>query len=316
MKWIACLLALLWLGQLPAWAQECQAQRIVVLAAAGGGADALARVVAQRLTARFNRTVLVENRGGAGGNVAAEYVSRAPKDGCTLLLTGNNFTLNPHVYAHAGYETKDFVPVHHGGDASLLLVAGAGQPFKTLQEMVAYARANPGKLTYGTSGIGGPPHLAMELLLKSAGIKMVHAPYKGGGPAMTDTMSGVVPMSIGSVAASAAFVASGRVVPLAVTGPRRWPTLPDVPSMVEAGFPGAVLLAWTGFLAPAGTPLEILHRYNREIDAVIQEPEVREKFLQIGYEPAPGTVEEFAKFLANDEVVNRKLAQDLKLKVD
>jgi tripartite-type tricarboxylate transporter receptor subunit TctC len=316
MRRLAFVLVLVWLAQAAAWAQECQPQRIVVLSAAGGGADGMARVIAQRLSIRFNRNVIVENRGGAGGNLAADHVLKSPKDGCTLLLTGNNFTLNPHVYARAGYETKDFAAVHHGADANLLLVAAANQPFKTLLEMVAYARNNPGRLQYGSSGIGTPNHISMELLLKAAQIKVDHVPYKGGAPAMADTMSGVLPMSVGSVAASAAFVASGKVIPLAVTGPTRYPTLPNVPTMVESGFPSASLLAWTGFLASAGTPIAAVQRYNRELDAVLQEPEVREALLKLGYQPALGTAEEFAKFLVEDEAINRRMAEELKLRVE
>lgn len=315
LKFTACLL-LAALLPAAASAQDCTAQRIVVISAPGGGGDTVARLFAQRLTARFGRTVIVENRAGAGGNVASEHVARAPKDGCTLLLTGNNHNLNPLIYARAGYETRDFAPVHRGLSGPALMVAATNQPFKTLAELIAHAKANPGKLAYGTSGIGSPNHIAMEMFLRAAGLSMTHAPYKGAAPAMADTVAGVLPVSVGSVASSAPFVTSSRVVPLAVTGPRRWPTLPNVPTLAESGYPEAVLVYWTGFLAPAGTPAPVLEKLNREIGQILEEPEVREALLRYGYQPEPSTVQETARFLADDEATSRRLVQQLRLKAD
>lgn len=316
MKKLAFLVPMLYLWQAPALAQDCSPQRIVVGFAAGGGADAMARLVAQRLAAKNNRTVVVENRTGAGGNIAAEFVAKSRKDGCTVLLTGSSHNLNPYIYSRAGYETKDFAPLHPGITGVAVVTAAANQPFKTLGDLVAQARSNPGKIAYGTSGIGSVNHLAMEMLTKAAGVNMVHVPYKGAAPAMADTVAGIVPLSVGSAASSEAFVAAGKVVPLAVSGPRRWPTLPNVPTVAEAGFPAATYLFWTGFLAPAGTPAAVLDKLNREIDAVMQEPDSRERLLKMGYEAAHGTVQEFGKFLVEDEATYRRLAQDMKLKVE
>jgi tripartite-type tricarboxylate transporter receptor subunit TctC len=313
MKRVAIVMAALCLAQWPARAQECNPQRIIVGFAAGGGGDSVARLVAQRLQAKHGRNVIVENRTGAGGNIAAEFVAKAPKDGCTLLLTANSHNLNPLIFKRAGYESKDFAPVTRGVIGPALLVAATNQPFKTLTELVTYAKANPGKLTYATSGIGGPNHIAMELFVKAAKLEMTHVPYRGAAPAMADTVAGVVPLSVGSVASSAPFVTAGRVVPLAVSGARRWPTLPNVPTMAEAGYPDAVLQYWTGILAPAGTPTAVLDKLNREIEAVLHEPESREALQKMGYEPEPGTVQDFARFLAEDEAASRRYVQDLKL---
>lgn len=312
----ALLLSLLCLWQLPAQAQECSPQRIISGSAAGGGGDAMARLVAQRLAARYNRTVLVENRTGAAGNIAAEYVAKSRKDGCTILIAGSAHNLNPYIYSRVGYETKDFAPVHPGITGVAVFTAAADQPFKTLGEYITHVKNNPDKVGYGTSGIGSVNHLAMELLAKAAQIRPVHIPYKGAAPAMSDTVAGIVPLSVGSAASSAAFVASGKVIPLAVSGPKRWPTLPNVPTVVEAGFPAASYVFWTGFLAPAGTPAAILDKLNREIESVLQEPDSRDRLIKMGYEPVQGTVQEFARFLIEDEAVNRRLAQDLKLKAE
>ena len=283
------------LGLAPSWvsAQDCNPQRIIVGFAAGGGGDSVARLVAQRLTARYGRQVIVENKTGAGGNIAAEFVAKAPKDGCTLLLTANSHNLNPLIFKRAGYESKDFAPVTRGVIGPALLVAANNQLFKSLSEMVAHAKANPGKLSYASSGIGGPNHIAMELFVKAAKLEMTHVPYRGAAPAMADTVAGVVP--------------------LAVSGTRRWPTLPHIPTMAEAGYPDAVLQYWTGILAPASTPMPVLEKLNREIESVLQVPESREQLQKMGYEPEPGTVQDFARFLAEDEAASRRYVQELKL---
>jgi tripartite-type tricarboxylate transporter receptor subunit TctC len=300
----------------PALAQDCKGpQRIVFGFAAGGGGDALARAVAERLAARTGRTVIVDNRVGASGNIGSAYVAKAPPDGCTLLLTGNHHNLNTQIFSRAGYESADFAPVIQTTSSPSVLVASPSGP-ATVQALVAQARANPGKIAYGSSGIGSPNHIAMELLLKEAGVQMVHVPYRGAAPALADTVGNVLPLTVGSATATAPFIASGRLKALAVTTVRRWPTLPDVPTLVEAGYPGAVTVTWNALLAPAATPLAVREKLNAELRAVLHEPAVIEKLAGLGFEAVGGSVADLEAFLKQDEQVSRLLAQNLRLKMD
>lgn len=301
---------------LPVHAQDCKGpQRIIFGFAAGGGGDALTRAVAERLATRTGRTVIVENRVGASGNIGSAYVAKAAPDGCTLLLTGNHHNLNTMIFSKAGYEAADFAPVIHVASSPSVLVASPSAP-ATLQGLIAKARANPGKMSYGTSGIGSPNHIAMELLLKEAGIHMVHIPYRGAAPALADTVGDVLPLTVGSAAATAPFIASGRLKPVAVTSALRWPTLPNVPTVAEAGYPSAVNVTWNAILAPAAMPLALREKLNAELRAVLQEPAVREKLAGLGFEAVGGSVADLELFLKQDEHVSRALAQSLRLKVD
>lgn len=305
-------------GALPAAAQECPtAQRIIVGFAAGGGADQQARLLAERLAARTGRTVIVENRTGAGGNVASEFVAKAVPDGCTLMLTGNNHNINPLLYARAGYDPqKDFAAVIRTVEAPSLMSASASQPFKTVAGLVEYARANPRKLSYSSSGIGTVNHIGMELLLKAAKIEMVHIPYKGAAQALTDSVSGVVPVANGSVTASQPHVVSGKLVALSVGGSRRSAVFPDVPTIAEAGYPAATFIVWNGIFAPAGTPLAVRERLNADIRAILADKAFHDRLVANGWEPAPSTVAEFEAFLAEDYRQSRSIMQDLKLKAE
>lgn len=305
-------------ASLSAMAQTCSGPiRIVVGLAAGGGIDVLARTLGQRLQENFKRTVIVENKSGAGGNIAAAYVAKAPPDGCTLLMTGNNHTINPLIYDKAGYELRDFAPVIRAVEGTSIVVVNPKQPFKNLAQLVTYAKANPGKLSYSSSGIGLPNHVAMEMFLEAAKVEIVHVPYKGSAPALNDTIAGVVPVSVTSAAAAMSFINSGQLRPLAVSAPKRSKTLPSVQSMAEAGLRDATTVTWLGVFAPAATPLALRTKLNQEFNSVLGEAAIREKLLSTqSYEAVGGSVEEFDAFVHEDERVTRKLMQNLKIKAE
>lgn len=304
---------------LPVAAQDCAPNplRLVLGLSAGGGMDVLARMLSERMATRYGQTVLVENKVGASGNIAAEFVARAPRDGCTLLFTANHHNVNPMLYAKAGYDPQnDFVPVIRAVEGASVLVANPDRPFKNLKQLVDYARAQPGKLSYASSGIGLPNHVAMEMFIRAARIDVVHVPYKGAAPAITDVIGGVVPLAMASTAAAQPYIASGKLVPLAVSGRSRWPTLPDVPTMAEAGYPEATNIIWLGILAPAGTPPAFRAKLNTQLNSILQEKAVRDRLFAQGFEPANEGVAEFETFLQEDLRVSRKIMQDLKLKVE
>jgi tripartite-type tricarboxylate transporter receptor subunit TctC len=314
---IVFLVSMLLFAQPPAQAQDCAGPLgLFVGLSAGGGLDIMARLLAQRLTAKFGRSAIVENKAGAGGNIGAAYVAKAPPDGCTLLATGNNHTINPMIYPKSGYEIREFVPVIRTVEGTSVLVVNPLQSLKNLAALVDYAKANPGKLSYSSAGIGFPNHVAMELFLKAARIDLVHVPYKGSAPALTDTIAGFVPVSISSAAAALRYITSGKLRALAVSAPRRWPTLPAVPNMAEAGFRDATSVTWLGIVAPAATPLAVRTKLNREFRAILEEPEIRERLRVQGYETVGGSIQDFDRFLQEDERVTRKLMNELKLKVE
>jgi tripartite-type tricarboxylate transporter receptor subunit TctC len=309
------LMLFLWQGH--AFAQDCAGPlKLIVGLAPGGGNDVVARLVAASVTKRFGRTIVVENKTGASGNIAAEYVARAPHDGCTITLRSNEHNVNPFIYARAGYVPADFTPIIQLVRGPGVIAANPGQPFKTLTEMVEYARSHPGKLSYGSSGIGGGNHVAAETFLRAAHLDILHVPYKGAALAMQDLIAGNVPLAVGSVASAMPYIQSGKIIPLAVTGPRRWPTLPNVPTVGEAGFPDATITYWGGLLAPAGTPKSAIDKLNQEFRAALEEEAIKEKLLSIGYEPVGGSPQDFDAFLQEDLRSMRTLLQGLNIKVE
>jgi tripartite-type tricarboxylate transporter receptor subunit TctC len=291
--------------------------RFIVIVAPGGGLDATARHLAMRLSTRLGQQVIVENRVGAGGNIAAQYVAKAPPDGYTLLLTSNGHTLNPLIYSTAGYDwQKDFVPVMEITEGPVVIVTQPDSPFKTLKDVIVAARARPGALSYAHGGLGLPPHIAMEMLNQAANVEIVNIAYKGAGPAVTDTLGGHVPLAILSLAGATPHIEAGRLRALASSGATRWPTLPNVPTLAELGYPEVVYLNWQGIFAPAGTPPEIVARLQKEISAVLAEPEVKEFLIGIGAAPVDSNPTTFDAMLKADYLANQKIVNKLKLKVD
>lgn len=267
--------------------------------APGGGTDTAARIVAQKLSENIGQPVVVENKAGAGGNIAAQQIALAPPDGYTIHLTSvGPMTVAPHLVKSLGYDPKkDIAPITMGVMFPNVLVVGNAVPAKSLPEFVALAKQQPGKLTYGSSGIGGAGHLAGELFKQRAGIDMVHAPYKGGGPAITDLLGGRIEMYVSVPSTAQPHIEAGKVRALATTGSRRTATLPSVPTVAESGYPGFEATNWYAFVAPGRTPKEILDYWNREIGKVLADPKVREDLAKHGLDPVPGTRDELAQYI-------------------
>jgi len=266
--------------------------------APGGGTDTAARIVAQKLSENIGQSVVVENRAGAGGNIAAQHIALAPPDGYTIHLTSvGPMSVAPHLVKNLAYDPRrDIAPITMGVMFPNVLVVGDAVPAKTLPEFVALAKQSPGKLTYGSSGIGGVGHLAGELFKQRARIDMVHAPYKGGGPALTDLLGGRIEMYISVPSTAQAHIESGKVRALATTGARRMATLPNVPTVAES-YPGFEATNWYAFVAPGKTPKEILDYWNREIGKVLSDPRVKDELARHGLDPMPGTRDELARYI-------------------
>jgi len=292
---IACILAALAAFQAHPQDYPAKPIRIVVPFSPGGVADNSARVVADSLGARLGRPILVENRPGASGNIGTQAVAQASPDGYTLLLGfDGTMVINPHVFPKIPFDTlKDFAPVTKLGDATLILVAHPSVPARNLAEFIAHAKARAGSFAYGTSGTGGTPHLAGELLKLRTGIALEHVPYKGGGQAITDAVGGQIPLVFTAIATAQQYVRAGRLVGLGVPGARRSAALPEVPTFVESGLPGFDVSSWTGVFAPAGTPRPVIDKLQRELAAVLRTAFVRERYAVLGIEPVGNSSQEF-----------------------
>lgn len=293
--------------------------RIVVPSSPGGSGDAIARIVGERLGAALGQPVVIENKGGGGGNIATATVARAPADGHTVLLTGNNHTLNLSLFANPPYRLDDFVPVIELTRGPSVFIAAASTPagpIRTLPDMVARARAQPGKLTYGSPGLGLPSQVAMALFAQAAGIRLAHAPYKGAGPSLTDVMGGQIPLVTSTLAAATPHLQGGRIVPLAVTSPQRWPGLPDVPTVAESGFPGYAHMTWLGLLVPKGTPAAVVARLNAEVDKVLAAPGMRARLEALGTGAVGGSAQAFGQMLAHEYQQSRDLVRSAGLRAN
>jgi tripartite-type tricarboxylate transporter receptor subunit TctC len=264
--------------------------------------DLLARLVGPFLAARLGQAFPVENRPGAASNIATEAVARAAPDGYTLLLVGSANAINATLYDKLGFDfAREIAPVAGLCSVPIALLVNPAVPARTLPELIAYAKANPGKLSMASPGNGSPQHLAGELFKMMAGIDMVHIPYRGGGPAMTDLLAGQVQVSFGSVASSMQYIRGGQLRALAVTTPQRLDVLPDVAAVAEV-LPGYRAIAWYGLGAPVGTPAPIVDRLNQLANEAIADPAIRAKLLELGATPMPGTPAEFGRLIAEETV--------------
>jgi tripartite-type tricarboxylate transporter receptor subunit TctC len=275
--------------------------RFIVPQPAGGGVDILARLVAPKLGEQLGGTIVVDNRPGAGGAIGSELAAKAPPDGYTILM-GN---LTSHgIYPAAGKlpvdALHDFAPIGLVAETQDVLVAHPSLGVASVADVIARAKAEPGKLDYATAGNGSGPHLAGELFKQLAGVDLVAIPYKGTAPAISDTASGQVKLMFPTLPSSIAFIQSGRLRALAVTGGHRSPLLPDVPTMAEAGLAGYDVVEWYGILAPAGLPHELVTRFNRALVAVLEQPEMRAAVAAQGPEVKTGTPEDFAAYMARE----------------
>jgi tripartite-type tricarboxylate transporter receptor subunit TctC len=267
----------------------------------GGGVDTSARIIAQPLSERLGQGIVIENRGGAGGNIGTEVAARARPDGYTLLMASSSpNAINIHIYPKLPFDPlRDFTAIGYVTAVPNILVVPGNAPANTAQELLAYIKANPGKVNYGSAGVGSSQHLAASMLITATGANIVHVPYKGTGPAETDLIAGHIAMMLDTTACLP-FVAGGRMKALAVASKSRNPALPNVPTFDEIGVPGVYSSAWYGIMAPAGLPQEIVNRINTELNAVLKSPEVRKKIADFGGEPGGGSPADFDRFVASE----------------
>ncbi|MGO4332152.1 tripartite tricarboxylate transporter substrate binding protein [Cupriavidus sp. 2TAF22] len=284
---------------------------IVVPASPGGAIDLVARLVGQKMTEDWGQPVVVDNRPGATGIIGTDLVAKAPPDGYMLALVASSHAINPSMVKKLPFDTlKSFEPVALTHVVPLMLVVSPSLPPKTVRELIAYGKANPGKLSFASSGSGGAPHFSGELFKSMAGIDMIHIPYKGSTLAHPDLTSGRVSLMFDTVAAIGPQVKAGKVRPLAVTTARRSSIAPQVPTMAEAGLPGYETSTWGGVLAPAGTPKAVIDKLNAEINKALAAPDLRERLQHAGIEPAGGTPAQFGSFVQVEMGKWAKVAKD------
>jgi tripartite-type tricarboxylate transporter receptor subunit TctC len=307
-------------GGMPALAQPYPSKpvRFIVPFPPGGAVDYFARAVQVRLTAELGQAVVIDNRIGASGMIGTDFVAKSPPDGYTLLI-GNIATLamNVGVYSKMPYDpARDLTPIMQTVVVNYALVVHPSVPAATVPELIAHARANPGKLSYGSAGSGSAPHLSMELLKSLAGVDVVHVPYKGGGPMVADLLGGQVQMTIGDQANLMPHTKTGKLRALAVGSPQRAPGYPELPTIAEAGFAGFEAGAWQGVAGPAGLPPEVVLRMHAALEKVMAMPDVRERLLQGGLDPIASSPEAFGAFIRVEIAKWSKVAKDVGAKVE
>jgi tripartite-type tricarboxylate transporter receptor subunit TctC len=292
--------------------------KLVVPFPAGGGTDIFARVIGNKLAETLKWVVVVDNKPGAGGNIGIDAVAKSPPDGYTIGLgQTSNLAINPSLYAKLPYDPlKDLVPIVLVADAPLVLFVTANSPFKTVADVVAAAKKKPGDVTFGSPGNGTVAHLTGELFQMAAGVKFQHIPYKGSAQALTDLMGGQVQVYMSSIPTALSHIKGGKLRALAVTSPKRAPSLPDVPTIAEAGYKGFDANTWFGLVAPAGTPAPIVTKINAEVNRILKMPDVKEKFAAEGGGPIGGSSQEFAALLKSDYVKWGKVVKDSGAKLD
>ena len=276
--------------------------RLVVPFAPGGSADVVGRLIAEELRAGLGQPVVVDNRPGAGGNIAGDMVAKSPADGYTLLLAAAGpIAINPSLYGRMPYSpATDLAPVALLARDHQLMAVTPSVPARDVREFIAYAKANPGKVSFGSPGNGTPAHLGGELFNQMAGTQMVHVPYKGSAPAMNDLISGQITVMIDNMPALLPQVQAGRLRALGVASPSRASGAPDIPTVAESGLPGFNVTAWKGLMAPAGTPKPIVAKLNEVAVAAVAKPEIRKRLVDLGAEPGGGSPEDFGALIAKD----------------
>lgn len=317
-KYLSCFITLSLLA-LPVTAQNypTRAVRLVVPSSPGGGTDISARILAPQLTRLLGQQVVVENRPGAGTMIGGEAVARAAPDGYTLLMGISTLAINPAMYKKVPYDAlKDLAPISQAVSLSNVLVVHPSLPAKSVKEFVALVKPRPGQINFASAGVGTSPHLSMELFLVMTGLKMLHVPYKGSGPGVTDLIAGHVPAMMPNMLSAQPHIKSGRLRALGVTGSKRAPGADDIPTIAEAGVPGYEAVQWYGVLAPAGTPRDIISKLHTGVVRALQNPEVRQRLLNDGAEPIGSSPEEFAAYLRSETVKWAKVTQAAGIKPD
>jgi len=276
--------------------------RLIIPFTPGGVTDTSGRYIAEQLTLKLGQQVIADNRPGASGNIGAQMVASAEPDGYTLLLGyAGTLSINPSLFDKVPFDSlKDFAPIGKIGDAILILVANNDFPGKTWAEVLTISKKDPNGLSYGTSGSGGTPHIAGELLKQKTGANLVHVPYKGGGQALIDLLGGNIPLVYTAVAGANQYVKSGRIKAIAVSSAKRSPGLPDVPTFIESGVKDFEIDDWVGLLAPAKTPKPIVMKLNQALNEILNSPEGKAKLLGMGITPTPGTPEKFGEQIKSD----------------
>lgn len=299
----------------PAAGYPTKAIRLIVPFAPGGSNDIMARLVGQNFTESMGQQVVVDNRAGASGIIGTDIAAKAPADGYTILMMSLTLTVNPSLYKKLPYDTeKDLVAVTLVASAPLLLVVHPSVPAKSLKELIAHAKANPGKLNFGSGGPGTTPHLAGEMLKTMTGLQMTHIPYKGGGPALADLIAGQIHLMLENIPSTLPFVKSGRLRALAVSGLTRSPLVPDLPTLDEAGLKSYEIVGWNGLFVPAGTPKAIVAKLHAETVKALGHPNVKERLATLGAEGVGSTPEQFAAFVKAEISKWAKVVKDAGLK--
>jgi len=298
---IASLVVLPAVGTGPVLAQSYPSKpiRFIVPWPPGGGADIMSRLVNQQLGDVLGQQVIIDNRGGAAGNIGAEVAAKSPPDGYTIVFAySGTHSINPHIYRKMPFKDSDLAPVIQLASVPQIAVVHPSLPVKNVRELIALVKARPGQLSYASSGNGAINHLTGELFKMKTGTQIVHIPYKGGGPAAVALLGGEVGMIFGEPATMIGFLKAGKLRALAVTSAKRALSLPELPTMAEAGVAGYDVTSWNGILAPAGMPREIVGRLNAELNKIIAAPAMRDRMIGLGYEPVGGPPEDFGKFIA------------------
>ncbi|HSI51314.1 MAG TPA: tripartite tricarboxylate transporter substrate binding protein [Ideonella sp.] len=315
---LACVAALTASAAATAEAFPARPVTLVVPFPPGGGTDTTARLIAQKLSTKWGQQMVVENKGGAAGQIGADAVAKAKPDGYTLLM-GNLGTqaINPSLYAKLPYNADTaFAPIALVADLPLVMLVNPGVPAKTAKEFVALARSKPGQLTYSSSGAGGAPHLAGEIFKATTETFIVHVPYRGGGPATSDLIAGHVQLSFVTALEASSFIKTGKLRALGVSSSRRLSNLPDVPTLAEAGVPGVNVSSWVGMLAPAGTPKDIVDKVASDLREVLASDEVKTRITEMGGLPAGNTPAQFTKLIDDDRKRYAVVIRDRKITVD
>ena len=290
--------------------------KLVVPFPSGGGVDAVARTIAEKLAIELKQPVIVDNKGGAGGALGAALVARSAADGYTLLFANNGQAVLPHLQKIDWDPIKDFKPVSSVATYAMVVLVNSNSPIKTIPDLIQAAKAQPGRITYGSSGLGGPLHLGTEMFRSAAGIDIIHVPYKGNAPMTLALLGQEISMSMDTLAVSLPHIKSGKFRALAVTGQRRMTLLPDVPTIREVAIPDFDYDGWQAIFAPANIPAPIVAKLNAALNKVIGQPSVSQRLIELGYEPKPSTELELGTLIAKDLQVYKKVIQEANIKAE
>jgi tripartite-type tricarboxylate transporter receptor subunit TctC len=291
--------------------------RLVVPYPPGGGTDIIGRVVAQHLSTNLGQQFIVDNRSGAGGTIGTDFVAKSAADGYTLLMVPTSHVINPSIYPKLPYDTvKQFASITLAASATIVLGAHPSVPVKSVKELIAFAKARPGQLNFGSAGNGTVFHLTGELFKRQAGIDIVHVPFKGGGPVVQALAGGQITLAFETMLAMSSHMQAGRIRPLAVTGAKRSSAMPELPTVAELGFPDIMAENWYGFYAPAGTPQEIVNRLNAEIVKILKLPEVRKRFQELGTEIVGSTPRELDDYIRKEIAKWSRTAKEAGARID